>query len=141
MSLNSGDVMDLFNLLLIVHLGAFALGVTTTIAAPMVMARAGRAPAEARGLFMEIGSRLRLNARIAVATLIVTGIAMMYVRYGGFAGQSPWFHVKMTCVVVIVLVLLAGIFLKPGKIPQPVLTGATRIAMAGAVISAVMAFN
>lgn len=133
--------MDLFNLLLIVHLGAFALGVTTTIAAPIVMARAGRAPAEARGLFMEIGSRLRLNARIAVATLIVTGIAMMYVRYGGFAGQSPWFHVKMTFVVVIVLVLLAGIFLKPGRIPQPALTWATRIAMAGAVISAVMAFN
>jgi hypothetical protein len=134
--------MDLtFNLLLIVHLAAFGLAISTTIVAPLIGSRMGSASAEARPLLGGIGKRLSINARIAFGLLLITGIAMVYVRYGGFEGQSIWFFIKMGLVVVVLIAMVIGIVAKPGTISPSLMGWITRLAMAGIVISAVMAFN
>ncbi|CAN7623421.1 hypothetical protein ASC89_15445 [Devosia sp. Root413D1] len=134
--------MDLtFNILLIIHLAAFGLAITTTIAAPLIGSRIGAAPPDARPLLGGIGKRLSINARIAFGLLLLTGIAMVYVRYGGFEGQSVWFFIKMGLVVVVLIAMIIGIVAKPGTISPQVMGWITRLAMAGIVISAVMAFN
>ncbi|MDF2981454.1 MAG: hypothetical protein K0Q69_1226 [Devosia sp.] len=134
--------MDLtFNILLIIHLAAFGLAITTTIAAPLIGSRIAAAPPEARPLLGGIGKRLSINARIAFGLLLITGLAMVYVRYGGFEGQSVWFFIKMGLVVVVLIAMIIGIVAKPGTISPQVMGWITRLAMAGIVISAVMAFN
>jgi putative membrane protein len=134
--------MDLtFNLLLIVHLAAFGLAVSTTIVAPLIGSRMASAPSEARPLLGGIGKRLSINARIAFGLLLLTGVAMVYVRYGGFEGQSVWFFIKMGLVVIVLIAMIIGIVAKPGTISPKVMGWITRLALAGIVISAVMAFN
>ena len=134
--------MDLtFNILLIIHLAAFGLAITTTIAAPLIGSRIAAAPPDARPLLGGIGKRLSINARIAFGLLLITGLAMVYVRYGGFEGQSVWFFIKMGLVVGVLIAMIIGILAKPGTISPQVMGWITRLAMAGIVISAVMAFN
>lgn len=134
--------MDLtFNILLIIHLAAFGLAISTTIVAPLIGSRLASAPPEARPLLGGIGKRLSLNARLAFGLLLLTGIGMVYVRYGGFEGQSVWFFIKMGLVVVVLIAMIVGIVAKPGTISPRLMGWITRLAMAGIVISAVMAFN
>jgi putative membrane protein len=134
--------MDLtFNILLIIHLAAFGLAISTTIVAPLIGSRMASAPPEARPLLGGIGKRLSLNARLAFGLLLLTGIGMVYLRYGGFEGQSVWFFIKMGLVVVVLIAMIVGIVAKPGTISPRLMGWITRLAMAGIVISAVMAFN
>jgi len=134
--------MDItFNILLIVHLAAFGLAISTTIVAPLIGSRMAGAPPEARPLLGGIGKRLTLNARIAFGLLLLSGIAMVYVRYGGFEGQSVWFFIKMGLVLVVLIAMIIGAVAKPGTISPRVMGWITRIAMAGIIVSAVMAFN
>lgn len=124
--------MDItFNILLIVHLAAFGLGIATTIAAPLVGSRIALATPDSRPLLGGIGKQLTLNARIAFGLLLITGISMVYVRYGGFEGQSPWFYVKMGLVVVILAALTVSAVAKPGTLNPSLMGWITRLAMAG----------
>ena len=63
------------------------------------------------------------------------------IRYGGFEGQSVWFYVKMGLVVVILAAMTIGAIAKPGTLNPRLLGWIIRLAMAGIIISAVMAFN
>ena len=124
--------MDItFNLLLIVHLAAFGLGISTTFVAPIIGARMPKAPPEARQTLLGILGRLTLNARVA----------MGLVRYGGFEGLSPWFYVKMGLVAFVLALMILGAVLKPGTLNPRLMGWLTRLSMAGIVVSAVMAFN
>ncbi len=134
--------MDLaFNILLIAHLAAFGLAIATTIAAPLVGSRMALATPDSRPLLGGIGKQLMLNARIAFGLLLITGISMIYVRYGGFEGQSVWFFVKMGLVAVVLIAMIIGAVVRPGTVSPRVMGWITRLAMAGIIISAVMAFN
>jgi uncharacterized membrane protein len=134
--------MDLvFNVLLVLHLAAFGLGISTTFVAPIIGARIPKAPAEARPTLLGIMGRLTLNARVAMGLLLATGIALVVVRYGGFEGLSPWFYVKMGLVAFILVLMVLGIVLKPGTLNPKVMGWLTRLSMAGIIVSAVMAFN
>jgi len=135
--------MDLvFNLLLIVHLAAFGLGISTTFVAPIIGSRMPKAPPEARPTLLGILARLTLNARVAMGLLLVTGIAMVFVRYNGdFANMGTWFFVKMGLVAFVLVMMVLGAVAKPGTLNPRVMGWLTRLSMAGMVISAVMAFN
>lgn len=135
--------MDLtFNLLLVVHLAAFGLGISTTFVAPIIGARMPKAPPEARPTLGGILARLALNARVAMGLLLVTGIAMVYVRYGGdFTGLGPWFLIKMGLVAFLLVMMIFGIVLKPGTLNPRVMGWIARLSMAGIIVAAVMAFN
>lgn len=135
--------MDLtFNLLLVVHLAAFGLGISTTFVAPIIGARMPKAPPEARSTLLGILGRLTLNARVAMGLLLLTGIAMVFVRYNGdFGALGPWFLVKMGLVAFILVMMILGIVLKPGTLNPRVMGWLTRLSMAGIIISAVLAFN
>lgn len=132
---------DLFPYLLIIHLGAFALGITTTIAAPLVGARLGKPSPEARAQMMPLMARLSLNARIALALLVLSGVSMMVVRYGGFEGQNLWFWTKMILVAMIVAALVATTVLPKTALNPRLMGWVTRLSMAGIVVSAVLAFR
>ena len=134
--------MDLsFDILLIVHFVAFAIGITTTIAMPIIMGVMPRLTPENRGTVAALGPVFARNARLSFLVLVLSGLAMMALRYGGVEGMDGWFWVKMGLVAVVAAALIAGLVLKPGTLDPKVMGWITRLSMLGIVVSAVLAFH
>jgi putative membrane protein len=134
--------MDIaFQLLLITHLLALVVGTATTVAMPVVMGRMAGAGPDGRQMLVGIGNRLSLNARIAFGVLLLSGFAMVFVRYGSVDGMSVWFWVKMGLVVVVLTALILGAVTRPGTLSPRVMGWVTRLALIGIIVSAVFAFN
>lgn len=134
--------MDMtFQLLLIAHLFALVVGTATAVAMPVVMGRMAGATPEGRQMLGGIGQRLAKNSQLSFGVLLLTGIAMVVVRYGGVDGMNAWFWAKMTLIVVVLAMMLAGALLKPGTIKPQVLMWINRLALIGIIVSAVFAFN
>ena len=129
-----------FDFLLICHLVALGVGAATAIAMPIVASRMAGATPEGRQLLGGIAGRLGLNSRIAVGVLVLTGLLMIWVRYGGVDGMNVWFWVKMALVVVIIGSIIAGAAGR-GRINPAVLGWISRLSLLGVVIAAVLAFN
>ena len=134
--------MDLgFNILLFIHLVALVVGAATNVAMPLVGGQMARAAPEARAGLGAIARALGINARIAIAVLIASGLAMVWVRYGGFDLFNTWFWVKMVLVVLIVALMVVGSVLPPGKINPRLFGMMARVALLGIILTAVFAFN
>lgn len=131
----------LFQLLLVIHLLALVVGTATTVAMPVVMSRMAGAGPEARPSFMSIGKRLSLNARVAVGVLVLSGLAMVLVRYGGFEAMSGWFWFKMVLVTVIIVAMVLGLVARPGALNPRVMSVITRGAIIGIIVASVLAFH
>lgn len=129
-----------FDFLLICHLIALGVGAATAIAMPIVGSRMAGATPEGRALLGGISARLGLNSRIAVGVLVLSGVLMVWLRYGGVDGMNMWFWVKMALVAVIILVLIAGVVGR-GWVNPAILGWITRLSLLGVVIAAVLAFN
>ena len=133
--------MDItFNLLLITHLAALIVAAAGAVTMPIIAARMASATPEAKAQFGAVAGRLFINSRIAFGVLLISGIAMVYVRYGGVEGMSSWFWVKMGLVATVVAMMILGA-VRPGLIPQAVSGWVTRLALIGIIVSAVFAFN
>lgn len=135
--------MDLFlSLLLVLHLVALVVAGATNVAMPLVGRAMGVAPPETRQRLAPIARRLSQNARGALAVLVLTGIAMVQLRYGGdVLGLGPWFLAKLACVVAILVALVAGLVLKPGAIDPRIFAWTTRLALLGIIVCSVMTFG
>ena len=129
-----------FDFLLICHLIALGVGATTAIAMPIVAGRMAGATPEGRQLLGGIAGRLGLNSRIAVGALVVTGLLLVWVRYGGVEGMNGWFWAKMALVVVIVVAMIVNIAARR-RVNPAVMGWITRLSLLGVVITAVLAFN
>jgi len=133
--------MDLtFQLLLLAHIGALVFGTATAIAMPVIMSRLPATP-DGRQLLGGIGQRLGKNSQLAFVVLLLTGVGMVFTRYGGVDGLGVWFWVKMGFVGVVIVMMIAGALLKPGTIHPVVQMWVMRIALIGIITAAVFAFN
>lgn len=134
--------MDItFQLLLIAHIGALIFGVATAVTMPVIMGRMAGASPDGRQMLGAIGLRLGKNSQLAFVVLLITGVGMVFTRYGGVDGLNVWFWVKMGFVALVIVMMIAGALLKPGTIKPQVQMWVVRIALIGIIVSAVFAFN
>lgn len=134
--------MDItFQLLLLVHFAALIFGTATAVAMPVIMGRMAGASPDGRQMLGGIGQRLAKNSQISFGVLVLTGIAMVIVRYGGVEGMNGWFWAKMALVGVMVVMMIAAALLKPGTIKPKVQMWISRLTLIGVIVSAVFAFN
>lgn len=145
-----GGKMDIVNNLLFwVHLMALALGGAAAFGIPVVGRRMQAASPEMRATLLSIMHGLSKAGRAGIGTLIVTGLLIVWLKYGGFGGVNVWFWIKM----VLVLGLLAGV-IHAGILLKRTMSGDTasaqqspRVGMIntllflGIVLSAVFAFE
>lgn len=131
----------LFQLLLLTHIAALVVGTATAVAMPVIMSRMPAASPDGKQMLGGIGQRLARNSQISLVVLVATGIAMMFVRYGGFDGMNAWFWVKMAFVAVMLVSLVASLVLKPGTLNPRVMMWVSRLSLIGVITSAVFAFS
>jgi uncharacterized membrane protein len=93
----------MYDLLLILHFIGLALGVGTSFAnLALGLASKDMEPAERVKFFLR-ASALGKNGSIGLVLLLVTGIGMMVMRgtAATFALGGPWFHTKLTRVLIL----------------------------------------
>jgi hypothetical protein len=129
-----------FKLLLILHLGAMAFGVTTNLVMPVfaAMMRGGSVPEALPGVVR----RFALQGRLALLVLVLTGASMLGLRYGGDpAALGPWFLLKLA-IVALLVVLVALQFVPLGRRIRPAVVGmVVRAALAAIVVLSVVVFG
>lgn len=135
--------MDLaFHLLLIVHLGSLVVGAATNVVMPLIGAQMAGAPPEVAARFGPIAGRLSINSRWALGLLVLTGIAMLWLRYDGQAlALGPWFIAKLVFVAVILLTLVLSLVLPRERLDPRLFGMAMRISLIGIIVCSVMTFN
>jgi protoporphyrinogen IX oxidase len=128
-------------ILLFIHVVAFGIAAATNVAMPLVARRMAGAEPTTIAALGGIARQLGINARISVATLVVTGVALLELKYGGVEGMNAWFWVKMVLVAVVVIFMVATAYLPRNALNPRILGPVMRLALLGIVLAAVMAFN
>lgn len=137
------------NLLFWLHLVALAMAGAATFGLPVVGSKMATATPETRPLLFTIAEQLSTIARAALAALIITGPLLIWLKFGGTAGFTWWFSLKMLLVVILLgSVIFAGILMKrvkggdrsaAGMLPR--LSMLNMVLLLGIILSAVFAFN
>jgi protoporphyrinogen IX oxidase len=131
-----------FKLLFIIHLVSLVVGGATNVAMPLVGRQLAGATPEVLARLGPIARRLQLNSQVALGLLVVTGIAMLWLRYDGqVTALGPWFIAKLAFVGVILAALAAGLVLKPEQVNPKIFGLTMRIALIGIVVCSVMTFG
>ena len=140
--------MDIwFDLALLAHLLSLMAAGATVIAMPLIGQRMATASPEMRGSLGGLAQQIGRYSQIAFGVLLISGPIMLWLRFGGIEGASPWFWVKMALIVVMAVAMgVGGRFRgKPGDKRAATIANAaanvSRLALLGIVIAAVLAFN
>lgn len=89
----------LVNILLFLHFFGLVLGMGSGMALSNATRIVTAAPAESG--FERFTGMLARNGHIGLGLLWVTGLLMVWLRYGGVGAFSVWFWIKMVLVVVL----------------------------------------
>src|SRR5687767_15021216 len=92
-------------LLLWAHFVALAAGVGGGLGMSQVGPRLVNAALDQRETWWPLATFFRMLVSIGLVVLLVTGPLMVWLKYGGFAGLSVWFHVKMGLVALGVVLM------------------------------------
>ncbi len=130
-----------FKTMLFFHISALAVGTTATVAMPLLGRELATGHAAAKPALGSIAARIQVYSRFAIAVLIVTGAAMLLLRFdGNVAALGPWFALKMA----LVLLVIAGMTLSqvaPGYIKPQVLGPIMKLSLFGIIATAVLTFG
>jgi len=132
---------DAANILLFIHLVALVVGAATNVAMPLVMRQMAKATPDAKAGYGAIARQLGFNAQVALGVLVLSGIVLVWIRYGGVAGLDAWFWAKMALVALIVVLMIVRFMPVAAGISPRVFASLTRLVLLGIVLTAVFAFN
>ena len=142
--------MDIvINLLIFVHIVAFVVGGANSVVGPVIGARMASASPDQRTGYVGVMTTLGQTGKIALATLLITGPLVMFLKYGGFGGASIWFWIKMALVALLLACVIYGGVLFKKSLAGDKMAGqragmvrqVSSLAFLGVLLSAVFAFN
>jgi uncharacterized membrane protein len=93
----------MYTLLLFLHFVGLAMGVGTGFALLRIGFTYRNLPPAEVGALMQKIAVLRLNAYTGFAVLVASGLGMLALRPGFFAGAGGYFHAKLTLVVLMLI--------------------------------------
>jgi uncharacterized membrane protein len=141
--------MDTTNLLLWIHLVALVAGGSNTVVMPIIGATLPKVDEQTRVTLFRIGLDMATVGKVATATLLISGPLLLWLKYGGLRGATPWFWAKM----VLMLVMFAAIAFEETNFKKSAsgdlaaarnskLGGVVAtVAFLGVLLTAVLAFN
>lgn len=138
-----------FKLLLWVHLTSVAIGGAASFGVPGVLALSMKAEPAQRPVFGMAILRLAAIGRMAIVLLVLTGAAMVAVKYGDVSALNLWFWLKMLLVVCLIGLVAVNMW-NGGRIRAgdaaamaraPTLGKIGMALLSGIVLTAVLAFT
>jgi uncharacterized membrane protein len=96
------------NLLIWLHFAGLVVGMGAGFSSGQVSMRMGGAPAEARETLVTLYKALARIGHIGLGILIVTGLLVLFLKYGDLMGMGVWFWIKMALVVVLIGLISFG---------------------------------
>lgn len=139
----------LINLLLWVHIVAFVAGGSNSVVMPVLGQRLATAGPDTRGAIFATADTLAQIGKFAMATLLVTGPLIIWLKYGGLGSANAWFWIKMALIVVMLAsIIYGGINFKKAQSGDAGAAAKARqagmvtgLAFLGVMLAAVFAFN
>ena len=132
-------------LLFFVHIVAFVAGGANSVVMPIIGAKMATATPEVRGNLMDIALRLAKVGKVAMGTLLVTGVLVLWLKWN-WVVPNGWFWVKMVAIVaMITFIVLNERTQKAGGPDAPrkskMFGQLTALSFALVIVAAVFAFN
>ncbi len=142
--------MNVLNeVLLILHFVGLAMGLAVPFSSIVMQGLVAKAAPLEQPVLMRFSPAMSRVGDIGLALLLVTGVTLVFTKYGGFA-IMPWqFHVKLAAVALLVA-LVGYIHVLMGKARKGDAAAAARIPIVGrftfllaltAVVFAVLTFD
>ena len=92
--------MHTTNLLLWIHIVALVAGGSNTVVMPIIGATLPKVDETTRATLFGIGFHMASIGKVAAVTLLISGPLLLWLKYDGLHGATPWFWVKMALMVV-----------------------------------------
>ena len=92
--------MDTITLLLWIHIVAFVAGGSNAVVMPIIGAMLPTVDEASRANLFRIGFQMAVVGKVAAAALLVSGPLLLWLKYGGLQGATPWFWIKMVLIVI-----------------------------------------
>ena len=136
-------------ILFIIHIAAFIAGGANSVIMPIIGPRLATATPEGRGQLMGVVEGVAKVGKYAMATLLITGVLTLWLKWGWAPPSPVWFWAKMGF-VVLMLIFIAMNEMNAGRAKQGDQAAAGRskmfgqltgLAFLGVIASAVLAFN
>ena len=123
------------------HLTGLAVGTVANIVMPLIGAEMAGAEGGTRATLGRIAGRIQGYSKVALAVILVSGVALVFLRYGGdVAALGPWFIVKMVLVAALIGFVALTIF-APHTINPRIGGKVSRLLLLGIIATAVITFN
>ena len=141
--------MDTTNLLLWIHIVALVAGGSNAVVMPIIGATLPKVDEQTRATLFGIGFQMATVGKAAAATLLVSGPLLLWLKYGGLHGVTPWFWAKMVLMVVMfaAIVFEETNFKKSASGDEAAARNSklggivAAVAFLGVLLAAVLAFN
>jgi len=136
-------------LLFFIHNAAFIAGGANSVLMPVIGPKLATATPEMRAQLWDIAEKFSKVGKVAIGTLLVTGVLTLWLKWNWAPPNAIWFWIKMAAIVVM-LVLIVTNERNAGKAKQGDMEAARRtktfgqligVAFAVVIFSAVFAFN
>jgi uncharacterized membrane protein len=92
--------MDTISFLLWIHIVAFVAGGSNSVVMPIIGATLPKVDEETRATLFRIGFHMATVGKVAAAALLISGPCLLWLKYGGLQGATPWFWAKMVLIAV-----------------------------------------
>jgi putative membrane protein len=94
------------NLLLWIHIVALVAGGSNTVVMPIIGATLPKVDEQTRATLFRIGFHMATIGKVAAAALLISGPLLLWLKYGGLLGATPWFWAKMVLIVVMIAAIV-----------------------------------
>lgn len=93
-------------LLFVIHILAFAAGSANGVVMPILGPKLATASPETRDHLFDIAEKLSKVGKIAMGTLLVTGVLTLWLKWNFLPPNAIWFWIKMAGVVAMIVFIV-----------------------------------
>ncbi|MGN6487914.1 MAG: CopD family protein [Devosia sp.] len=92
-------------LLFFIHIGAFVAGGANAVLMPVMGPKFATATPEMRTQLWDIAEKVSKIGKVALGTLLVTGVLTLWLKYNWAPPNAIWFWIKMAAVVAMIVLI------------------------------------
>ena len=96
----------LAGLLFVIHIAAFIAGGANSVIMPIIGPKIAAATPEVRAQLFDIVDRLAKVGKVAMGTLLVTGLLVLWLKWNWVPPNAVWFWIKMAAIVAMIFCIV-----------------------------------